>query len=201
MNKTTIHLAGVALLAAAAMSAGAASATIYDFSAALDQGPNTGTLTGTVDLQFVTGNGSGTGAATTVTITGLPAGLTIQDGNIATDWASQVANTFTVTNGLVTFFQFNAVVANPDGSDLCLNAGGDFGGGGRGCPHNLIFIGDGGASNFGFNFGGANGITFTAEAGAGGNGGVPEPASWALMIAGFGLAGAALRRRTAQAAA
>ena len=26
-------------------------------------------------------------------------------------------------------------------------------------------------------------------------GGVPEPASWALMIAGFGLAGAALRRR------
>ena len=28
-------------------------------------------------------------------------------------------------------------------------------------------------------------------------GGVPEPASWALMIAGFGLAGAALRRRRA----
>jgi len=27
------------------------------------------------------------------------------------------------------------------------------------------------------------------------NGGVPEPASWALMISGFGLAGAALRRR------
>ena len=30
-------------------------------------------------------------------------------------------------------------------------------------------------------------------------GGVPEPASWALMIAGFGLAGAALRRRRAAA--
>jgi hypothetical protein len=29
--------------------------------------------------------------------------------------------------------------------------------------------------------------------------GVPEPASWALMIAGFGLAGAALRRRASQA--
>ena len=27
------------------------------------------------------------------------------------------------------------------------------------------------------------------------NGGVPEPASWALMILGFGAAGAALRRR------
>jgi hypothetical protein len=31
-------------------------------------------------------------------------------------------------------------------------------------------------------------------------GGVPEPDSWALMIAGFGLAGAMLRRRKAQAA-
>jgi PEP-CTERM motif len=29
-----------------------------------------------------------------------------------------------------------------------------------------------------------------------GPGGVPEPASWALMIAGFGLTGAAMRRRT-----
>ena len=28
---------------------------------------------------------------------------------------------------------------------------------------------------------------------------VPEPASWAMMIAGFGLAGAAMRRRTAKA--
>lgn len=32
-------------------------------------------------------------------------------------------------------------------------------------------------------------------------GGVPEPASWALMIGGFGLAGAALRRRREAAAA
>ena len=31
--------------------------------------------------------------------------------------------------------------------------------------------------------------------------GVPEPASWALMIAGFGLAGAAMRRRRAVATA
>ena len=30
---------------------------------------------------------------------------------------------------------------------------------------------------------------------------VPEPASWALMIAGFGLVGAAMRRRAAAAAA
>jgi hypothetical protein len=31
--------------------------------------------------------------------------------------------------------------------------------------------------------------------------GVPEPASWALMIGGFGLAGASLRRRRAIATA
>lgn len=34
-----------------------------------------------------------------------------------------------------------------------------------------------------------------------GSGAVPEPAAWALMIGGFGLAGAALRRRRAVAAA
>ena len=33
------------------------------------------------------------------------------------------------------------------------------------------------------------------------NGGVPEPASWALMIAGFGLTGAMLRRRRRAACA
>jgi hypothetical protein len=35
---------------------------------------------------------------------------------------------------------------------------------------------------------GVGGPTVTTEA-------VPEPAAWALMIAGFGMAGAALRRR------
>jgi hypothetical protein len=30
-----------------------------------------------------------------------------------------------------------------------------------------------------------------------GVGGVPEPASWAMLIAGFGLTGAAMRRRAA----
>ena len=37
--------------------------------------------------------------------------------------------------------------------------------------------------------------------GGGGHGAVPEPASWALMIGGFGLTGVALRRRRAAAAA
>jgi PEP-CTERM motif len=38
-------------------------------------------------------------------------------------------------------------------------------------------------------------FTRTVDSGPIAGGGVPEPASWALMIGGFGLAGAALRRR------
>ncbi len=37
--------------------------------------------------------------------------------------------------------------------------------------------------------------------GGGGAGGVPEPASWALMVTGFGLVGAAMRRRRTMVAA
>ncbi len=35
----------------------------------------------------------------------------------------------------------------------------------------------------------------------GGNNGVPEPSTWVMMIGGFGLAGAALRRRRTMVAA
>jgi hypothetical protein len=47
----------------------------------------------------------------------------------------------------------------------------------------------GAVDNFSFAFGG-NSQTYNFEVAA-----VPEPATWAMMIAGFGLAGAALRRR------
>ena len=46
-------------------------------------------------------------------------------------------------------------------------------------------------------------ITYTLPGGEGGNGetpAVPEPASWAMLIAGFGLTGAMMRRRRAVAA-
>lgn len=46
-------------------------------------------------------------------------------------------------------------------------------------------------------FGGVTYDDFTFTPGA--SGGVPEPAAWAMMIAGFGLAGASLRRRRAWA--
>ena len=46
----------------------------------------------------------------------------------------------------------------------------------------------------------AGGIGGAGGPGGGAGGGVPEPASWALMIAGFGGVGAVLRRRTVRAA-
>ena len=48
-----------------------------------------------------------------------------------------------------------------------------------------------GASDGAFEAGAYDAVTLTNAI----PGGVPEPASWALMIAGFGLVGAAARRR------
>lgn len=47
-----------------------------------------------------------------------------------------------------------------------------------------------------FRNGGTNGSSFLALGGTLGSNNVPEPASWALMIIGFGMVGGALRRRT-----
>ena len=71
---------------------------------------------------------------------------------------------------------------------------------------------DGDSLDFGhtgiFRFGDlATGLSFTSESGtflsdlAVTGGGVPEPATWAMMIAGFGLTGVAIRRRRASIAA
>lgn len=58
----------------------------------------------------------------------------------------------------------------------------------------LTFVSDGRRSN---NFQGEQTSLFdwTITGQAGGGGGVPEPATWALTLLGFGLAGGALRRR------
>jgi hypothetical protein len=44
-------------------------------------------------------------------------------------------------------------------------------------------------------FGGIDDLTFTVRPNQVGPGPIPEPATWAMLIAGFGLTGAALRRR------
>lgn len=60
---------------------------------------------------------------------------------------------------------------------------------------NGAFETDDGGASFYAGYRGFNGIAVSLSGGA-----VPEPASWALMIAGFGLVGAAMRRRVAIAA-
>ena len=50
-------------------------------------------------------------------------------------------------------------------------------------------------------FGEDQAATLTVSGIGGGGGAVPEPASWAMLIAGFGLTGAAMRRRRQQAIA
>jgi hypothetical protein len=72
-----------------------------------------------------------------------------------------------------------------------------------GCGYESSLSAINGNGNFGFFFSGAPGLfteystytsgefdTITFSGGA-----IPEPASWAMMIAGFGLVGAAMRRR------
>lgn len=174
-----------------------ASAAVYMFESEFDSGPNQGTLEGILDLGFVAAGGSGTGSASSLTLTSVPTGLTLPEGNEATSWTNQFENSFTVTNGIITSFQFFAITApgGSDGTELCLNStASGFNGSGRACPSGLNFLGKGGASEFGFNFGGINGVTFTLVE----NGAVPEPGTWLLMILGFGAIGASMRRRPAK---
>jgi PEP-CTERM motif len=60
-------------------------------------------------------------------------------------------------------------------------------------PCELLFFGNGNPLSTAAQS--AGGMSVLATAPGGPPGGVPEPAAWALMIAGFGLVGAAMRRR------
>lgn len=184
-----------ALVAAgAAFLSAPASAAIYQFSSNFTSGPNTGTLTGLIDLAFGGTGANGSGAATSLTITGTPAGIGLPQGPVATSWTNVVNNSFTVTNGAITSFLFFSITgpgATAD-TELCLNSGPSGPGlGSRVCPANLNFLGLGGATEYGFNFNGAQGITFTLLR----DNAVPEPATWAMLILGFGVIGGAMRRR------
>ena len=58
-----------------------------------------------------------------------------------------------------------------------------------------------GIINAGIDYFGIDGISFNVAPPVPPVGGVPEPANWAMLIAGFGLTGAAMRRRRAVSAA
>jgi len=170
---------------------------IYNFTVPLTSGPDTGTLTGTLDLPFVSAGGSGTGAASSLVLTSFPAGFgTLSEGDIVTSWTDQVTDIFTVTAGAVTSFEFMAVT-NGDptvGDYFCINSTGGSAGsfGGWICPADLNELSKT-SSIFGYNFGGANGVTFTAVSPA------PEPSSISLLgFSGLLLLSLGLLRRYRQ---
>jgi hypothetical protein len=71
----------------------------------------------------------------------------------------------------------------------------------RGAFISAFGVGNGGGAGADFNAL-ADNVTLTTDAGSTGYdfqaaAAVPEPATWAMMIMGFGLVGAAMRRRTA----
>ena len=132
-----------------------------------------GIVTGTVDLPFVNAGGTGSGAADSLLLTSIPAGFgTLAGGNDVTSWADQVTNTFMVTGGAITSFEFLAVTSgnNSVGDYFCINSTGGSAGliGGWGCPGDLNELSET-AATFGFNFGGASGVTFTPSSAT------PEP--------------------------
>ncbi len=189
--KTAVAALAAALLAATAP-AGAVSVT-YSFTNTV--GNISGTVFGHIDGLV----DNATSAATNVWVDSYPSGL----GNYLTPfdvlaWSggSVNENSFTLVGGVVTAAFFSIVGANGINDQLYLNSACN-------CAFatghtNFLDIG----SNdqlYVWNVG-----DFNAQDGLlipGANPGVPEPAAWALLIAGFGLSGAALRRRRAVVAA
>lgn len=118
-----------------------------------------------------------------------------------------------------TFTQPNLPGSGPDATDsgftVAVNGTPDFGQLTWGAPATVDFVGVGlltiTMQNVTFFHGGEEcddgsscahvGATFSLAAEPTQTGGVPEPASWALMIGGFGMTGAALRRRRTAVAA
>lgn len=167
-------------------------ALLFDFSLPLTQGPNQGTVTGSLNLPFVSSGGSGTGAASLLTLSAFPAGFgVLAGGNTITSWANQVVNSFTVTNGAITSFAFFATTGATSGDDaFVINSTGQalpsFGGWGP--PANLNELSKT-ISIYGYNFDGPSGVSFTPAASA-----VPEPSSISLALVGA-IGFVALRKR------
>jgi PEP-CTERM motif len=162
-----------------------ASARADEFTFSYDQTSGTvqGTVTGTIDLSFVSPGGSGNGAADSLVLTSIPPGYGSFVSNNVTTWADQIENTFTVVNGTITDFSFFAATNTTGNANLlCLNGAGETAGV-YVCPTSLNEL-QSSDSLFGYNFGGFAAVTF-AEAAT--EAAVPEPGSAWLL--GTGLAG------------
>jgi hypothetical protein len=197
MKRLGLVLAGlsVALVGVLLVPAAKADST-YDFSIDLTNGNVHGTLTGTLDLPFVSPGGTGSGAAGSLILTSIPAGFgTLAGGDVVSSWADQDTDDFTVTNGTITSFAFMAFTTGDVtvGDDFCINS---LGGSAAGtsvtwtCPGRLNTLSVT-AKIFGNNFGGLSGVTFTPTPA------VSEPGTSTLTLISFGLLGLimAMRKR------
>lgn len=187
---------GFAALAAALVAVAAPAAAVsvtYSFTNTV--GNVSGTVFGHIDGLV----DNATSAATAVWVDSYPAGL----GNYSTPfnvlaWTGGAVNenSFTMAGGLVTAAFFSIVGANGTLDQLYLNSACncaystghtnflDIG------THDTLYVWNVG------NLGARDGLLIP-----GANPGVPDAASWSMLIAGFGLSGAALRRRRVAVAA
>ena len=148
-------------------------------------------VAGTVSGVILGLTDNATSAPTAIQILSVPGGLTVVPGTYT---AAFQDGGFTLTGGTVTAanFGFNFNDSNNAPFQLRFNCvGGTFGCDGATANLNLLFWNGGpppvnGTGNqLGF-----AGVTYGSLAPA-----VPEPASWAMMVAGFGAIGFAMRRR------
>jgi len=136
-------------------------------------------------------NGDGLSAdGLTITVTTSPYDVML--GEYTFDFGANsgdpsLPDTYSAAGGVITFANF--IYANEVGEFLTF---GSAPGGGTRYPYFVSY------NTLEEAYNQTSGMQFSAVSAPGG---VPEPASWALMIGGFGLAGAALRRRQATTSA
>jgi hypothetical protein len=171
-----LKLLFTAAAAALAISAQAQAFTVYNFW--FDNDPSQGNVNGTVYGKIYGLDDNYVGGASDVVIfknpgvAGLPSTpFSVQD--YASDLGLFLSQNFFIVNGGHVDFAVYQIFGGY--FDMNVNAG----------PHYNSLVSPDGASRV-QNLEGLDGLRFQ---------GVPEPAAWALMIGGFGLAGASLRRR------
>jgi hypothetical protein len=179
---------GIAAILAAAAPASAARTFTFNYSGSITSGIGSGTAVvtnGTFTTTDAATNVGGRDALTVTGVTGARNGVSI--AGLAPDFPVQFggADNYLFLSGLP-FSDFGVSFSLADGSFAnFFNDGGE--------------VGEYAATNLTGDQNRTNGLgvfTFSEV-----TGGVPEPATWALMIGGFGLVGAATRRRSAKIAA
>jgi hypothetical protein len=178
-----------------------ASAQNFSFFGNLEIGSNPGTFAGTLTLAGFTAGATGTFSASTFTITQYPSGVSDSpEGNVATNWTFQEANSFTTVDGAITGWQFAAVTdGGPVPYYVCLNTDVLRVVRNLVCLEDLNWIGgvpSSGTGGFAFNVDGAQGLTFTPTSTP-----VPEPSSVLLLLAGTGAMAVVSQRRRRNGAA